>query len=83
MMNQVDLGMGLDGWLTRKLVPPCVLSVEEEAVVCSVDEVLGLQCPWTKQITGAGFGSLSGEAGRLVCGSVKSALPRCLESTEY
>ena len=60
MMNQVDLGVGLDGWLTMKPVPPCVLSVEEEAVVCSVDEVLGLQCPWMKQITGAGFGSLSG-----------------------
>lgn len=54
-MNQVDLGVGLDCWLTRKPVLPCVLSVEEEAVVCSVDEVLGLQCPWTKQITEQGL----------------------------
>lgn len=51
-MNQVDLGVGLDCWLMRKPVPPCVLSVEEEAVVCPVDEALGLQCPWTEQITG-------------------------------
>lgn len=60
MMNQVDLGVGLDCWLTRKPVPPCILIVEEEAVVCSVDEVLGLQYPWTKQISGTGFGALRG-----------------------